>query len=188
MICVFMNTVMLTLDGTVNKEGEYIINQFNSIFTIIFSIDSVGKLIGMGFKEFLIDRMNIFDFVISMLSFGELIFLDGGGSALSAFRSIRMLRVTRLIRSLQYMRIIMVVMVSSIKYFIYIFLLLLLFMYIYTLLVIFFIIIKQGKELYATSLVFSDSRFNFSNFYLSLMSTFQILTLENWNDLLTLAL
>ena len=142
----------------------------------------------MGFKEFLIDRMNIFDFVISMLSFGELIFLDGGGSALSAFRSIRMLRVTRLIRSLQYMRIIMVVMVSSIKYFIYIFLLLLLFMYIYTLLVIFFIIIKQGKELYATSLVFSDSRFNFSNFYLSLMSTFQILTLENWNDLLTLAL
>ena len=138
MICVFMNTVMLTLDGTVNKEGEIIINQFNSIFTIIFSIDSVGKLIGMGFKEFLIDRMNIFDFVISMLSFGELIFLDGGGSALSAFRSIRMLRVTRLIRSLQYMRIIMVVMVSSIKYFIYIFLLLLLFMYIYTLLVIFF--------------------------------------------------
>lgn len=60
----------------------------------------MGKLIGMGFKEFLIDKMNIFDFVISMLSLGELIFMRGGGLALSAFRSIRMLRVTRLIRSL----------------------------------------------------------------------------------------
>ena len=58
----------------------------------------MGKLIGMGFKEFLIDKMNIFDFVISMLSLGELIFLSGSGSSLSAFRSIRMLRVIKLIR------------------------------------------------------------------------------------------
>ena len=79
------------------------------------------------------------------------------------------------------MRIIMIVMARAIQSFIYIFLLLILFNYIYALL---------GKELYATTFDFVDEspRQNFSNFYHSLMSVFQICTLENWNDILYLCL
>ena len=46
------------------------------------------KMIGMGVVEYLKDRMNIFDCVIVSLSLIELIFLGGGGSAISALRVI----------------------------------------------------------------------------------------------------
>ena len=63
------------------------------------------KLIGLGIKEYVNDRMNCFDFVIVVLSLVELVFLESS-TGISAFRSIRVLRVfrvlrvTRLIRSL----------------------------------------------------------------------------------------
>jgi hypothetical protein len=114
MICVFINTIILACDGLTNSEGEAILNRFNFAFTIIFTIDMSFKLLGLGFVEYLRDKMNIFDAIIVILSLIELaIFGDGGGSAISAFRSVRIfrtfrvLRVTRLIRSLEYMRIIM---------------------------------------------------------------------------------
>ena len=40
----------------------------------------------MGLNEYLIDRMNIFDIIIVMLSLGEIIFFGGSGSAISALR------------------------------------------------------------------------------------------------------
>ena len=93
----------------------------------------------------------------------------------------RGLRVTKLIRSLQYMRIIMIVMSKAIASFIYIFFLLMLFIYIFALL---------GKELYANKFNFDDvdPRANFNDFYHSVLSVFQVTTLENWNDILYLCL
>jgi len=44
---------------------------------MIFSIDSAGKLLGLGLHEFIKDRMSIFDFLIVVLSLGEIIFLGG---------------------------------------------------------------------------------------------------------------
>ena len=73
---------------------------------MIFSIDIVIKLIGLGFYEFFNDRMNIFDFVIVIFSWVELILFGTGSSAITAFKSVRIfktfrvLRVTRLIRTL----------------------------------------------------------------------------------------
>lgn len=70
-------------------------------------MDMVLKIIGMGFKDYLKDTMNVFDSFIVILSIAELIIFGyDGGSAISAFRSVRIfrtfrvLRVTRLIRSL----------------------------------------------------------------------------------------
>lgn len=141
MLCVFINTVILALDGLVDKSGDAILNQFNVSFTIIFTVDMGLKIIGMGLIEYLRDKMNIFDCSIVILSLSELvIFGSGGGSAISAFRSVRIfrtfrvLRVTRLIRSLHYMKIIMDVIINNITSFVYILLLLMLFLYIYALL------------------------------------------------------
>lgn len=83
------------------------------------------------------DKMNCFDAVIVILSFVEIIL--GGNSAFSAFRSVRIfrafrvLRVTKLIRSLQFMKIIIQVISKTIDSFMYIALLLILFIFIYTL-------------------------------------------------------
>lgn len=106
MLCVLMNTIILTLDGLVSPEGEQILNQFNFSFTIIFTIDMGLKLVGMGLVDYLRDKMNIFDGLVVTLSLVELA-IGSGGSAISAFRSVRIfrtfrvLRVTRLIRSMQ---------------------------------------------------------------------------------------
>ena len=84
---------------------------FNLAFTIIFAVEMGLKLIGLGLFEYVRDKMNIFDGCIVVLSILEITAFnsdDGGGSAISAFRSVRIfrvLRVTRLIRSLQYMRV-----------------------------------------------------------------------------------
>ena len=140
MLSVVGNTVVLALDGLVDKEGTYILNQFNFSFTVIFTVDMGLKVIGCGVVDYLKDSMNIFDAGIVILSLVELAFTSGGGSAISAFRSVRIFRVfrvfrvTRLIRSLQYMQVIMTVIANTISSFMYIFLLLILFNYIYALL------------------------------------------------------
>lgn len=78
MLCVFMNTVVLAMDGLVDEEGNIILNAFNFWFTIIFACDMGLKLIALRFKEYIRDRMNVFDGIIVNLSIIELIFLGDG--------------------------------------------------------------------------------------------------------------
>ncbi|EGR33344.1 hypothetical protein IMG5_055680, partial [Ichthyophthirius multifiliis] len=182
MICVVTNTFILTLDGLVNKEQESLIQQFNYIFTIIFTIDMGLKLLGLGIYEYLTDKMNIFDFIIVVLSLVELIFLESS-TGISAFRSIRVLRVfrvlrvTRLIRSLQFMKIIIIAISSSIQSFIYILLLLFLFIFIYSLL---------GMQIFGGLFQFNKEiiRMNFDSFSNAFLTVFDVMTMENWNEIL----
>lgn len=48
MICVFGNTVILGLDGLVSTDAEEILSLMNLIFTIIFTVEMVIKLYGLG--------------------------------------------------------------------------------------------------------------------------------------------
>ena len=141
------------------------------------------KIFGMGITEYLKDKMNLFDAIIVTLSLVELFFFGGGNSAIAAFRSVRIfrifrvLRVTRLIRQLHYMMVIIDVVAKSVEDFMYIFMLLILFNYIYALL---------GMQLYGGSYNFSDPpRMNFDDFFSAYMTVFDLLTIENWNDILT---
>jgi disulfide bond formation protein DsbB len=74
------------------------------------------------------------------------------------------------------MKVIVGVISRSIQSFVYIALLLFLFVFIYALL---------GRQIYAGELSFDDNpvRQNFDTVVNSLTTTFQILTLENWNTL-----
>lgn len=83
MLCVLGNTIVLSLDGLVEEEGSYILNQFNFSFTIIFTFDMGIKILGMGFIDYLKDKMNIFDCLIVMLSLIELVMLGGGGGSVN---------------------------------------------------------------------------------------------------------
>ncbi|EGR31607.1 hypothetical protein IMG5_106200 [Ichthyophthirius multifiliis] len=184
MLCVVINTIVLTLDGVLSEQGEKILNQFNFSFTIIFTIDMCLKLLGEGILEYISDRMNIFDAIIVCLSLIELLMLNGevvgGSSKFTAFKSIRILRVfrvlrvARLVRSLQFMKIMMAAIASNISSFIYILLLLFLFIFIYSLL---------GMQIFGGSFDIQKSgRMNFNNFFEATLSVFQLMTIENWND------
>jgi len=57
----------------------------------------------MGLKEFVIDRMNIFDIIIAMLSLGETIFMEGSGSG-SAISALRVIKIKLNNRLLEYLK------------------------------------------------------------------------------------
>ncbi|EAR94798.2 cation channel family protein (macronuclear) [Tetrahymena thermophila SB210] len=187
MIAVVMNTVILSLDGSVDNQS--ILDQFNQAFTYIFAIDMGLKLIGLGFALYCADRMNIFDGLIVILSIFDIIFLSGssGGSSFSAFRSLRILRVfrvlrvTRLLRSLKFMKILIKVISSILDKLFYIILLLILYIFIYTLI---------GMQLYGGSFlsVSRSNRMVFDSFLQASFSVYDLLTIENWNNILYVAL
>ena len=78
------------------------------------------------------------------------------------------------------MQVILEVIGKSLEDFMYIFFLLILFNYIYALL---------GMQIFGGKFNFSGStRMNFDDFFIAYMSVFNLLTIENWNDILTSSL
>lgn len=187
MIVVVANTVILASDGLVDEESQ-MISILSNLFSGIFIVEMAFKLIGLGISEYVRDKMNIFDGVTVLMSIAEWTVLSGHtGKAVSAFRTVRIfrtfrvLRVTRLLRALDFMQVIIHVVSNSLSSFTYIALLLVLFIFIYSLL---------GMQVFAGELQ-SDKlgfRQNFDSFGRAFLTVFQVLTLENWNDILTLTL
>lgn len=151
-LCVIGNTTVLAMDGIFSdSDTNNLLNNFNSAFTYIF-IGEMGlkifafgligrKILGFFYQilGYLRDRMNIFDGCIVSLSIIEMTVMTKGNKAVSAFRAVRIfrtfrvLRVTRLLRTLAFMQVIIGVISRTLSGFIYIALLLLLFIIIYTL-------------------------------------------------------
>lgn len=103
-LAVALNTVMLSLDGFV--EDEVLLSEFNVAFTIIFTIEFGLKLFALGFRDYIRDRLNVFDAAIVVISLYEIFFVDSGKSSFTVlrsvriFRALRVLRISKLIRSL----------------------------------------------------------------------------------------
>jgi hypothetical protein len=113
----------------------------------VFLGEMIIKLIGLGVKEYVLDKFNIFDGFIVMISTVEVIlsYINIGsevssGGAISAFRGIRLLRVFKLARSWTSFQEILKKIGSSIKDIQTFSVLLALFIFIYNLL---------GMELFA---------------------------------------
>ena len=128
--------------------------------------------------------MNLFDATIVILSIVDLtVSSEGATKAVSAFRTVRIfrtfrvLRVTKLLRALDFMQVIIHVISKSLSSFVYIASLLVLFVFIYALL---------GMQIYVGQLnnTALGIRQNFDTFTDSMLTVFQILTLENWGDIL----
>lgn len=72
---------------------ESLMESANSLFTWIFIVELMLKLIAFGISKYVSDTMNIFDGVIVLFSLFEMLVLSGGNSkAFSAFKSIRIFR------------------------------------------------------------------------------------------------
>lgn len=186
--CVLMNTFILMLEGLTSDDIGLFLDILNSVFTIIFILELFIKLSALGFKKYVQNYFNIFDAVIVCISIIEfsisLTTSEGGttsGSKISAFRALRILRmfrvlrVTRILRSMKFMRVIVAVIVETAEQYTYVAIILLLFIYIYSLL---------GMQIYAGKLQYEDvkPRLNFDSFSAAAVTLFQLLTFENWTD------
>ena len=165
----------------------------NGILSWIFFFEMVIKMIGLGIKDYSADSFNLFDCTVVIISFIDLIISNigvefNGGGAISALRAVRLLRVFKLARSWTSFRLLLEKMIITLKDIRNFTVLMLLFMFIYTLL---------GMELYAYKAVYNNDdletvaadgeegtypRANFNTFLTGFTTIFIVFIGEDWNS------
>ena len=138
---VLVNTIALALDGyRISAYDANVLQSINIFFTYFFTGELTLKLIGLGIREYFREFMNYFDSIVVLISLIELSLISGGTNAVTALRAIRVFRIFRVLRIIKIFRYlksmshILKALGQSLSDFLYLFLLLLLFQVIFTLL------------------------------------------------------
>jgi len=163
---------------TVNEVLEYL----NLSFTIIFGLEVVLKLLGLGTWRYLKVKSNLFDVFVVLASLAELAASNAGGSAISGLRAFRLFRVFKLARSWTSLRMIVRTITISLTSLGPLIVIMFIVQYIAALL---------GMEFFGGYFLDRDTgyrpRSNFDSFlpndtgHGALLTVFQIITGENWN-------
>jgi voltage-dependent calcium channel L type alpha-1D len=183
-ISIILNTMVLCYDYyDINTDFKRpgVFEYTNYIFMCIFTLEVILKLIGLGCKEFVIDRFNLFDTLVVFFSILELLLSDGGGatSALRAFRLFRIFKIFR-VGNLRIMLDSLSQTIMSIGNYV---ILLVLFIYVFAL---------MGMQFFAGKLKLDadgnpDSngksiRYNFDTIDITFLTIFNLLLGDNWNE------
>ena len=101
MICIILNTLVLSLDrypdGT--KDEKNTLSVFNMCFNVVFTAEVIIKMVGQGLTRYVKNIENLFDFFVVTMSWVELALGAEGGSSLGALRAVRLFRVFKLFKS-----------------------------------------------------------------------------------------
>ena len=173
-LIIFANTVTLSLehDG-MSDDLKDTLEKLNLTFTIIFILEMVLKLIGLGFKGYARDKFNLFDAFIVIISLLELVI--GSAGSLSVFRTLRVFRLAKNIPSL---RILLNTVLGSLASVGYMTVLLVLFLFMFAIL---------GMQLFSGSFAqLGDEapRSNYDNLWFAFLTVFQIITGDDWTSLM----
>ncbi|GBG24665.1 Voltage-dependent L-type calcium channel subunit alpha-1S [Hondaea fermentalgiana] len=191
-LLIVLNTITLSMEHHNMSANERAFQDTaNATFTIAFTIEMGLKLIGLGPRQYAKDFFNVFDFVIVTISLVELVMdAEGGGTGLGALRTFRLMRVFKLARSWKNLRKLLHTILLSILDVTNAAILLVIIMFIFTLL---------GMQLFGgqwTANHFCDDpedyegcleetpRANFDSFAWGFVTVFQVLTGENWNEVM----
>ena len=194
MFVISLNTIILSMNKFPNwdEEIDSAFKTMNLVFSIIFTLEVVIKLIGLGTKGFASDNMNLFDATIVVISIVEIVMEStnegkkgGGGGAFSALRAFRLGRIFKMFKAgdLRTLLDSIIFTVTSIKDYT---ILLALFIYVFALL---------GMSQYAGYLKFdndgnvdlvngSPPRTNFDSIGNALLAVFEVIIGENWNSIM----
>ena len=105
--CILINTVTLSLDSyPPDADRSTKLEIVNFILTMIFTIEAIMKLLGIGVTNYVRDNFNLFDILIVIISVLELMivppsFFSSGSNAVhnqsvTALRSLRLLRFVQI--------------------------------------------------------------------------------------------
>ena len=72
---------------------------FNFVFNVVFSMEVIVKMVGLGLTRYIKNFENIFDFIVVAMSWFEMSLGSEGGSSLGALRAVRLFRVFKLFKS-----------------------------------------------------------------------------------------
>ncbi|KAJ3594452.1 hypothetical protein NHX12_003759 [Muraenolepis orangiensis] len=149
------------------------------VFLGLFLVEMFLKMYGLGFRLYFHSSFNRFDFGVIVGSIFEVVwgFVRPGMSfGISVLRALRLLRIFKITKYWASLRNLVVSLMSSMKSIISLLFLLFLFIVVFALL---------GMQLFGGRFIFEDyTPTNFDTFPASIMTVFQILTGEDWNEVM----
>lgn len=154
-----------------DRVGEWqgLLHNLDILILWIFTIEAVLKLLVYKLDYFK-DSWNVFDFVIVLTCWAAYFMPNIDAGVVAVFRLARVLRVFRLVSALPKLRVIVDAMLKSIPSMGYVGLLLLLLFYIYGVMGVFLFKVNDPIR--------------FGDLGTSILTLFQITTMEGWTDIL----
>ncbi|XP_077590077.1 voltage-dependent T-type calcium channel subunit alpha-1I-like isoform X2 [Stigmatopora nigra] len=181
MIAILINTISMGIEH--HNQPEELTNVLeicNIVFTSMFTLEMILKLTAFGFFDYLRNPYNIFDGIIVIISVCEIIGQADGG--LSVLRTFRLLRVIKLVRFMPALRRQLVVLMKTMDNVATFCMLLMLFIFIFSILGMHIFGCKFSLKTDAGDTV--PDRKNFDSLLWAIVTVFQILTQEDWNMVL----
>ncbi|KAK2502308.1 hypothetical protein MC885_013208 [Smutsia gigantea] len=181
MMAILTNTLSMGVEH--HEQPDELTNALevsNIVFTSMFSLEMLLKLLACGPLGYIRNPYNIFDGVIVVISVWEIIGQADGG--LSVLRTFRLLRVLKLVRFMPALRRQLVVLVKTMDNVATFCMLLMLFIFIFSILGMHLFGCKFSLKTDTGDTV--PDRKNFDSLLWAIVTVFQILTQEDWNAVL----
>jgi hypothetical protein len=174
--CIVLNTILLAAQHHAQPAWlDELTFVANIVFTGIFILELIAVMTALGFRRFFADRFYLVDLVIVILSIVELFFL--GSKVISVFRALRLLRVVKLVRNSPSLRTLVEVILSAVSDTLHLSLFIGLLLFIAALL---------GMQIFGGLMVPVEQqtgrpvRAHFDTFYFAFYTVFQVITTDNW--------
>ncbi|CAH1786625.1 unnamed protein product [Owenia fusiformis] len=149
------------------------------VFLGLFIIEMFVKMYALGFRMYFKSSFNIFDCIVIVGSIFEVVWshFKNGSFGISVLRALRLLRIFKVTRYWSSLRNLVISLLNSMRSIISLLFLLFLFILIFALL---------GMQLFGGEWNFKEGRpaQNFDSFATALLTVFQILTGEDWNEVM----
>ncbi|KAI4884014.1 hypothetical protein NFI96_019525 [Prochilodus magdalenae] len=181
MIAILINTLSMGIEYHEQPdELTDILEISNIVFTSMFVLEMIFKLVAFGIYGYIKNPYNIFDGIIVVISVWEIIGQADGG--LSVLRTFRLLRVLKLVRFLPALRRQLVVLMKSMDNVATFCMLLMLFIFTFSILGMHLFGCKFSLKMENGDTI--PDRKNFDSLLWAIVTVFQILTQEDWNVVL----
>ncbi|KAK0098542.1 hypothetical protein PV326_007002 [Microctonus aethiopoides] len=189
LLAILINTLSMGIEyHNQPEELTVIVEISNIVFSAVFAIEMLLKIIAEGPFGYISNGFNVFDGIVVVLSVVELCqsFAEergGSSSGLSVLRTFRLLRILKLVRFMPNLRRQLFVMLRTMDNVAVFFSLLVLFIFIFSILGMNLFGCKFRETMKGSSDVECDRK-NFDSLLWAIVTVFQILTQEDWNVVL----
>ncbi|XP_025112114.1 voltage-dependent calcium channel type A subunit alpha-1-like isoform X8 [Pomacea canaliculata] len=180
-VLVFLNTVSVASEHYKQPAWHthfLFISEY--VFLGLFISEMLIKMYGLGVRMYFQSSFNIFDCLVIVGSIVEVIWASikpGSSFGISVLRALRLLRIFKVTRYWSNLRNLVISLLSSMRSILSLLFLLFLFILIFALL---------GMQLFGGEMNFEEGRpsSHFDTFPIALLTVFQILTGEDWNEVM----
>ena len=173
-----INLIALMIEGLFDTTVNNIMASINFWISFFYLYELIIKLFAYGIRKYLQSFNNVIDAIVAVISTVEISYaLAGKSDGSTLISATRVARLFRILRRFKFMRVIAAVISDTVEQYIYVMVIQLIFMYIFALL---------GMQIFGGQLIYDGNvpRANFDSFGFSFFTLFQLLTQENWQEIL----